>query len=116
MSGNSGHSPLSMVKDVGLGLIQAGALFLTINLALVTLVGEPTAIDQIKGLVVTSSILLGVSLFLGMIGLSLVIEMAGSNQESSRKETAARWLTGIQLWAFVGGMAIMIKAVYDVLF
>ena len=109
----SNDSVLSLVKDIGLGLVQISGLLLTVNLAIVvgTLPAEARA--EITGQIFASSTLLGVSIAIGLVVLALLTEIKGG-AEGKRDclENITRWLSAAQLTTFLAAMALMIWAVW----
>ena len=100
---------LAMVKDVGLGLVQIAGLLLTINLAVISSTVQPTTLDRIRGQIIGSSLLLALSILLGVIVLSMLIILVAST--SNRLQKAAQWVSTGQVVCFFLGMVCLVWAV-----
>jgi hypothetical protein len=102
-------SVLAMVKDIGLGLVQIGGLLLTINLAVISSTAQQTILDRIRGQIIWSSLLLALSILLGVIVLSMAIMLVSST--SSKLQKAAEWLSTGQAVCFFLGLLFLVWAV-----
>jgi hypothetical protein len=103
-----------MVKDMSIALMSAAALLLTINLAVITVAMDPATLECLRAQILASAVLLGLSILLGTITISILIghvEALSRAQLSIGAERTARWLSALQFWFFLFGMGAMIWAI-----
>ncbi len=89
----SNDSVLSLVKDIGLGLVQISGLLLTINLAVVVGALPEEARAEITGQVFASSVLLGVSIAIGLVPITAPLF---SNE--SRSPVSSKAVNAVACW------------------
>jgi len=95
------------MSDWVLGMLQAAALVLTINLALITTSVQPQVLGGIKWQIGISSVLLIISLLFGAFTISGVIQLLSGKGSESTVEI----LAPIQLYSFMLGLILMLWAV-----
>jgi len=102
---------LDLVKDIGLGLIQISGLLLTINLAVISSTAQQEIIDRIEVQIIISSILLSVSILLGILVLGLLTIIAESTTLNIKLQNVIKWISTFQSGTFFISMAFMVWAV-----
>ena len=99
---------------MSIALMSAAALLLTINLAVIVTVMDPAILESLRAQILASAVLLGLSILLGTIAISILIrhvEALTREQPIIGAERTARWLSAFQFWLFFFGMGAMIWAI-----